>query len=108
MRKLEDVFDGWAEDDGGGEPELEVRDLKECFRELGREVDGIELQTWCDEADLTANDALSLADFAYAFHAIFVDTGAEGACVYVCVVDFEYRHAINTWLDRDSLRDCDR
>lgn len=89
MRKLEDVFDAWAEggsDGGRGPGEVEVRDLKECFTELGREVEPIALRAWCEEADLAPGDALSLADFAYAFHAMFVDAGGEGVCVSVYLV----------------------
>lgn len=81
MRRLERVFDEWAVDDagGGGGATVEVRDLERCFRELGK--DGVhrrELRAWCDEVDLTPGDALSLADFAYAYHAMFVDAGGEG------------------------------
>lgn len=82
MRKLKNVFDKWAEGDDRGE--VEVRDLKECFRELGREVDAIDLRVWCDEADLTPRNTLSLADFAYAFHTMFIDAGAEGG--WACFV----------------------
>lgn len=82
MRRLERVFDAWAEDIGGGSDGgggvLEARDLAECFRELGRNVEPRELRAWCDGVDLAPGDALSLADFAYAFHAMFVDDAASG------------------------------
>lgn len=83
MRRLERVFDEWAVDDaddgGGGGATVEVRDLERCFRELGKDdVQRHELRAWCDEVDLAPGDALSLADFAYAYHAMFVDAGGEG------------------------------
>lgn len=86
MHKIENVFDKWAEGDDRGE--VEVRDLKKCFTELGREVDTIDLRVWCDEADLNPRDALSLADFAYAFHAMFIDSGAEGKWVYLWSITY--------------------
>ena len=84
MRRLERVFDEWAVDDtdgdGDGGATVEVRDLERCFRELGKDgVQRNELRAWCDEVDLAPGDALSLADFAYAYHAMFVDAGGEGA-----------------------------
>ncbi len=85
MRRLERVFNEWAVDDaghdgGGAGATVEVRDLERCFKELGRnDVNIRELRAWCDEVDLAPGDALSLADFAYAYHSIFVDAGGEGA-----------------------------
>lgn len=83
MRRLERVFDEWAVDDadggGGAGATVEVRDLERCFRELGKDdVQRHELRAWCDEVDLAPGDALGLADFAYAYHAMFVDAGGEG------------------------------
>lgn len=85
MRRLERVFNEWAVDDAGGDgggagATVEVRDLERCFKELGRDdVHLRELRAWCDEVDLAPGDALSLADFAYAYHSMFVDAGGEGA-----------------------------
>lgn len=85
MRRLERVFSEWAVDDaadhggGGSGATLEVRDLERCFRELGKvDVRPRELRAWCDGVDLAPGDTLSLADFAYAYHAMFVDAGGEG------------------------------
>eukprot|EP00903_Cladosiphon_okamuranus_P006300 g6178.t1 len=80
MRRLERVFDEWAVDDtdGGGGATVEAKDLERCFKELGKDgVQRHELRAWCDEVDLAPGDALSLADFAYAYHAMFVDAGGE-------------------------------
>ena len=87
MRRLERVFNEWAVDagdgGGGGGATVEVRDLERCFKELGKDdMHRRELQAWCDEVDLAPGDALSLADFAYAYHSMFVDAGREG--VRVC------------------------
>jgi len=85
MRRLERVFNEWAIDDAGDDGSgagltVEVRDLARCFKELGRDdVHLRELRAWCDEVDLTPGDTLSLADFAYAYHSMFVDAGGEGA-----------------------------
>lgn len=80
MRQLEDVFDRRAERNDGEERGgfVEARDLERCFKNLGREVDASELRAWCKEVDLGPEDALSLADFAYAFHAMFIDAGGGG------------------------------
>ena len=79
MRRLQQVFDAWAEDDGGsGGGVVQARDLEECFRELGRDVQVRELRAWCDEVDLAPDDALGLADFAYAFHSMFLAATGEG------------------------------
>lgn len=86
MRRLERVFHEWAVDDagGGGGATVEVRDLERCFRELGKEgVQRREVRAWCDEVDLAPGDALSLADFAYAYHVMFVDAGGEGVRLVV-------------------------
>lgn len=84
MRRLERVFSEWAvddaaDDDDGGGARVEVRDLERCFGALGKvDVRSRELRAWCDEVDLAPGDTLSLADFAYAYHAMFVDAGGEG------------------------------
>lgn len=81
MRRLREVFDRWADTSSGGganEKGLEVRDLKECFRDLGRHVLSSELQAWCHEADLVPEDTLGLADFAYAFHSVSNERSEEG------------------------------
>lgn len=78
LRRLQQVFDMWAEDtdgDGEGGGVIEARDLGECFRELGKDFERRELRAWCDEVDLNPEDTLSMADFAFAFHAMFVDSG---------------------------------
>lgn len=76
MHRLQSVFEAWADDDGDSGAErmglLQARDLKACFKELGREVNQRKLQAWCEEADLAPGDSMSLADFAYAFHAMFI------------------------------------
>lgn len=82
MHQLEQVFNRWADEgrgDEAGARGIEVRDLKDCFRELGRDVQPFELRAWCSEADLAPGDILSLADFAYAFHVMFVDAKDGGA-----------------------------
>lgn len=82
MRRLERVFENWAVEDadGSGGATVEARDLERCFKELGKDgVQRHELRAWCDEVDLAPGDALSLADFAYAYHAMFVDAGGKGA-----------------------------
>lgn len=79
MRRLQQVFDAWAEDARGDEGGVvQARDLEGCFRELGRDVEVRKLRAWCDEVDLAPGDALSLADFAYAFHSLFLATTGEG------------------------------
>lgn len=80
MRRLENVFDRWAErsDEGERGSFVEARDLEQCFKNLGREVGARELRAWCKEVDLGPEDALSLANFAYAFHAMFIDAGEGG------------------------------
>ncbi|CBJ33221.1 calmodulin-like myosin-light chain [Ectocarpus siliculosus] len=82
MRRLERVFNEWAVEDDGSDGDgstVEVRDLERCFKELGRDdVQRRELRAWCDGADLAPGDTLSLADFAYAYHSMFVDTTGEG------------------------------
>lgn len=82
MRRVERVFHDWAVEDRDGDgATVEVRDLERCFRELGKsDVQPSELRAWCDEVDLTPADALSLADFAYAYHAMFIDAGGRGVC----------------------------
>lgn len=83
MQRLKRVFDEWAVDDaeGGRGATVEARDLERCFRELGKDgVQRHELRAWCDEVDLAPGDALSLADFAYAYHALFIDAGERGRC----------------------------
>lgn len=84
MRRLERVFGEWAVDEAaaddvdgnGGGGTVEVRDLERCFRELGKvDVQSRELRAWCDGVDLAPGDTLSLADFAYAYHAMFIDAG---------------------------------
>lgn len=84
MRRLERVFDEWAVEDRDGDgATVEVRDLGRCFKELGKT--GVlpgELRAWCDEVDLAPGDFLSLADFAYAYHSMFVDAGGRGKCLY--------------------------
>ncbi|CAM9744831.1 unnamed protein product [Scytosiphon promiscuus] len=79
MRRLERTFYEWAVEDRHGDgATVEVRDLDRCFRELGKkDVPPSELRAWCEEADLTPADTLSLADFAYAYHAMFVDAGGR-------------------------------
>ncbi|CAB1112242.1 unnamed protein product [Ectocarpus sp. CCAP 1310/34] len=81
MRRLERVFNEWAVEDDGSDGDgatVEVRDLERCFKELGRDdVQRRELRAWCDGADLAPGDTLSLADFAYAYHSMFVDTTGE-------------------------------
>ena len=78
MRRLKQAFGSWADDASV----LEVQDLGACFRELGKNADKRELRAWCEEADLAPEDVLSLADFAYAFHAMFgdVEEGARVTC----------------------------
>lgn len=82
MRRLERVFNEWAVEDDSSDGDgatVEVRDLERCFKELGRDdVQRRELRAWCDGADLAPGDNLSLADFAYAYHSMFVDTTGEG------------------------------
>lgn len=83
MRRLKRTFDSWADEAGGRGGQtgvVEAQDLEACFRELGKRVDRRELKAWCESVDLAPEDGLSLADFAYAFHAMFVDAG-EGACM---------------------------
>lgn len=83
MRRLERTFDSWADKAGGRGGRtgvVEVQDLEACFRELGKRVGKRELKAWRESANLTPEDGLSLADFAYAFYAMFVDAG-EGACM---------------------------
>ena len=82
MRRLQQVFDAWAEDGGrGGGGVVRARDLEGCFGELGKDPQVRELRAWCEEADLAPKDALSLADFAYAFHSMFLAAATgEGVC----------------------------
>lgn len=82
MRRLQQVFDAWADDGGrGGGGVVRARDLEGCFGELGKDVQVRELRAWCEEVDLAPEDALGLADFAYAFHSMFLAAATgEGMC----------------------------
>lgn len=74
MGRLHRIFDDMTEGSGGM---FQARDLGKCFSDIGKDIEPRKLRAWCDEVDLAPGDALSLADVAYAFHAMFVGTRGQ-------------------------------
>ncbi|GMH77361.1 hypothetical protein TrST_g9172, partial [Triparma strigata] len=56
---------------------VKIRDLRATLRSLNRDISHSTLSAFLSHAGLKAGDVLSLADFAYAFHAIFADGGVD-------------------------------
>jgi len=81
--KLEKIFDEHATPlrraDGSTSSRvgLRVRELRTALRDLSRDVSPQTLSSFLSEAQLKPGDALSLADFAYAFHSLFGDGGVD-------------------------------
>lgn len=56
---------------------VKIRDLRATLRSLKKDISHNTLSAFLSHAGLKAGDVLSLADFAYAFHAIFADGGVD-------------------------------
>ena len=83
LAKLEDVFSEHATPllraDGSTSSRvgIRVRELRTALRDLNRDCSASTLSAFLTSASLRPGDVLSLADFAYTFHALFGDGGVD-------------------------------
>ena len=83
LQKLEDVFSDHATPltraDGSKSSRvgIRVRELRTAFRALNRDCSASTLSAFLMSSSLKPGDVLSLADFAYTFHALFGSGGVD-------------------------------
>ncbi|GMH48764.1 hypothetical protein TrRE_jg2096, partial [Triparma retinervis] len=83
LQKLEDVFSDHATPllraDGSTSSRvgIRVRELRTALRDLNRDCSASTLSAFLTSSSLKPGDVLSLADFAYTFHALFGSGGVD-------------------------------
>jgi Ca2+-binding EF-hand superfamily protein len=79
MKRLEELFRQYAVKAAPADSEakeqkiqlVKVKDLKSLFRDLGCEISRSRLDDWVEDADLKPNEAITLADAAFAYYDLF-------------------------------------